>query len=717
MSRGAEPGEAAGLIEQIASHLPSSLFDLALSVVPAEPTLERLTALRALVPIAASNRRTGLIDQCIQVWDLLPSDDWRTGWEGEELVSAIEPFLPSTTPPSPALVRLIARAIGHGLSDRETTSTRIKQIIDSWPAESLRDLLEGVDRTLWRVHGSETIDAHLSTVADEQLQSVLPLVIDGRPLAHRAWWLSGLARRLSGAAAVRATEASLTAARELPEAAERLRWLTQTIPLTPDHAASALELAGMVSGEHGNARMWASLLPTLPDDLLEQALSSAERIGDVRDRFVTMARIAVRLPAARRDPLVHRLRSQFDEAERSVLDHGALWVLLPALAPSQRVTVARELLEAMLLGQYRPTAEEFIELVAHLPREADTAVVHATEKLSTRDRIVALTHLQLRLGTLDTAIEEARREADRLAQADLTLSPPESGGIARYLAQLGRDIRQRAARWLLDQSARPANVLLGASAPAAVRPDDGFVARFVACAEHLRESLHARLVEAQPGAHPSIGLQRSTWSIGQSVTVRVCCDELGPPQNKSFEWNGAEAVVEFPIRVPATARPRRIVLEFEVELASCVVATVTHELEVTLGASSEHRQTTTTSTPDRAFASYSSKDKERVYDRVGALRSVSAMDIFIDCLDLRAGEELKPVIEAEIKTRPVFLLFWSRNAKSSSWVTWEWQTALEHKDKVTIRPQPLEPPHEASPPPELKHLNFRDPLNYLRATP
>ena len=108
---------------------------------------------------------------------------------------------------------------------------------------------------------------------------------------------------------------------------------------------------------------------------------------------------------------------------------------------------------------------------------------------------------------------------------------------------------------------------------------------------------------------------------------------------------------------------------------------------------------------ETAFASYSSRDRQRVLDRVDAIQ-ICGINVFLDCLSLHPGEKWKSKLEHEIADRDLFILFWSKNAKESKEVSWEWQTALKNKGKDSIQVQPLQPTFEAPPPDELRELHF-----------
>ena len=87
---------------------------------------------------------------------------------------------------------------------------------------------------------------------------------------------------------------------------------------------------------------------------------------------------------------------------------------------------------------------------------------------------------------------------------------------------------------------------------------------------------------------------------------------------------------------------------------------------------------------------------------------VPELDVFLDVVSLRSGDDWKGRLSREIDDREIFLLFWSMAASRSEWVRHEWQVALEKKGLEVINPVPLEPPSVAPPPPELASLHFND---------
>jgi hypothetical protein len=156
------------------------------------------------------------------------------------------------------------------------------------------------------------------------------------------------------------------------------------------------------------------------------------------------------------------------------------------------------------------------------------------------------------------------------------------------------------------------------------------------------------------------------------------------------------------------------VLKFNVYIAEARVASLPVEIQInTLGVAPRETHVST-QPPQTAFASYSSADKLRVLERVSEISLSAGIDIYQDCLDLRPGEQWKPALEREIQARQLFFLFWSAHAKASSWVEWEWRTALKEKGLDAIELRPLEPVDQAPPPAELSALHFNDPIMIVR---
>lgn len=111
----------------------------------------------------------------------------------------------------------------------------------------------------------------------------------------------------------------------------------------------------------------------------------------------------------------------------------------------------------------------------------------------------------------------------------------------------------------------------------------------------------------------------------------------------------------------------------------------------------------------RAFASYASNDRDGVLARVQGMQKVMPhLDIFLDVLSLRSGQDWEHELTTVIPASDVFYLFWSEHARRSTWVEKEWRCALSTRGLDFIDPVPLSPPDVAPPPPELAGKHFND---------
>ncbi len=257
-------------------------------------------------------------------------------------------------------------------------------------------------------------------------------------------------------------------------------------------------------------------------------------------------------------------------------------------------------------------------------------------------------------------------------------------------------------------------VLLGVAAPRKAVPGSSFTARFaayLAAAAKLAESHLKDLGEDGDRIVTDIGPDRAArWRVGAPVTVRLSGDHMRfTPAERSFEWNGKENLVSFAVTVDSDAQPGNLLLCFHVLLGGMEISFISLVVAVGGDAKGSAVQHCTASMPSSAFASYSSKDAEAVSRSLSTLtRWAPTLDIFQDCLDLKANEAFKPQLEAEIGEREVFLLFWSRNARQSKWVLWEYETARAKHGLKAVLPMPLEDPAIAPPPAGFEEQHMRD---------
>jgi len=253
---------------------------------------------------------------------------------------------------------------------------------------------------------------------------------------------------------------------------------------------------------------------------------------------------------------------------------------------------------------------------------------------------------------------------------------------------------------------RPAgndDVSLGAAAPASCERGQWFVAHFAAYPP-ADEAKVSRLLEQQsPGARQILGKRTCRWAADTEVTVNLVAEGFeAATASQRFIWNGRTQTLDFRLRATGAAAAQSVV-EFTVSIAGFSVARLCLNLQVGQRDDGESVQAFTA--PARtAFASYASAERALVTHMVGAIEQSAGLDVFLDCLDLRASEDWKPRLEYEIAHRDRFLLFWSRRARSSRWVRWELEQALRHKDVSALQLHPLEP--GVLPPEPLGHLHI-----------
>jgi len=111
----------------------------------------------------------------------------------------------------------------------------------------------------------------------------------------------------------------------------------------------------------------------------------------------------------------------------------------------------------------------------------------------------------------------------------------------------------------------------------------------------------------------------------------------------------------------------------------------------------------------KGFASYASSDRDEVLRCIQGIQKIAPeMEVFLDVLSLRSGQNWQDELWKVIPKNDVFYLFWSVHAAASEWVDKEWRCAFKTRGPEFIDPVPLCPPHEAPPPSELANKHFND---------
>jgi len=323
-------------------------------------------------------------------------------------------------------------------------------------------------------------------------------------------------------------------------------------------------------------------------------------------------------------------------------------------------------------------------------------------------------------GEVNHALEEVSLKiASMMAPAALAPPSPVAANARRKLSGWldtggpllgGSPLRRVGARPLVP-------VHMSASAPRIVKPRQEFTARFAAYHPKLAREVRRRLRAA--GLEEHLGLGIASWKPGTVVTVQLSGEGLEvAPASQSFTWGGEHHVIDFDVRAREQGPRYDTRLRFDVSIEGVVLARLRLNLTVAQprrrGEWSGRRRSAQAVSPRNAFASYATEDRPRVLDRVAAIRIASGVEVFMDCLSLRAGAQWQERLAREISQREVFMLFWSELAANSKWVDWEWRHALRRKGLDAIQPHPLDPWPKAPLPPELSSLHMGDPLMAVR---
>jgi hypothetical protein len=188
---------------------------------------------------------------------------------------------------------------------------------------------------------------------------------------------------------------------------------------------------------------------------------------------------------------------------------------------------------------------------------------------------------------------------------------------------------------------------------------------------------------------------------------------------QELEWNERLAYVAFAARFPAHLGERDYRPVARVCVNGAPAAVLRLKIAVTKNAADADPSIAVESARrfTRVFASYSSQDRPDVLRAVQALKALN-IQVFIDLLDLRAGQNWEQELRRTIVDCDAFMLFWSTNAKNSEWVIREAAMALAANNASPQRlpeivPIILEGPPPVPPPPELSHIHFNDPLQSI----
>jgi biopolymer transport protein ExbB len=243
-------------------------------------------------------------------------------------------------------------------------------------------------------------------------------------------------------------------------------------------------------------------------------------------------------------------------------------------------------------------------------------------------------------------------------------------------------------------------VRFSAFAPPTVVPDSEFVLNIWAY-------LWSQRGELQSGANVAVGtLGPVCLPQGAKLEVRVEIAAFAYRSiPESLAWAGVPANAAFRVRVPGVATAGRYLGEARISFCGVRVAKLVFELTVGSDALRSTELQTREERVRSVFASYANEDRIEALKVKRALEPLD-IDVFVDVMDLRAGDNWENELWKQIPLRDRFYLLWSVNAARSAWVEKEWRCALDKKGLDCIEPISLADPRDAPPPPELASLHF-----------
>ena len=269
----------------------------------------------------------------------------------------------------------------------------------------------------------------------------------------------------------------------------------------------------------------------------------------------------------------------------------------------------------------------------------------------------------------------------------------------------------------MENSAVPENrgqedkVNLAIYAPSRIKMGDSFVIdvwAFLGGQRDKIEQLALRMGQKIAGEE-----SESIVEHGSLLTLHIEAPKLSiEERTRTFVWDGHETVETFTCKLEPAKDPKArlwdVLGTVVVMVGGLRLTSLAFQIFVSEKTSEERRDVSgRASSPKTAFASYASDDRISVMRGVEGLKKAAPyMDIFIDVIALRSGDDWEKKLYSYIATSDVFYLFWSSAASESQWVDREWRLAFEKRGIQFIDPFPLESPEIVPPPKELESLHF-----------
>jgi serine/threonine protein kinase len=216
-----------------------------------------------------------------------------------------------------------------------------------------------------------------------------------------------------------------------------------------------------------------------------------------------------------------------------------------------------------------------------------------------------------------------------------------------------------------------------------------------------RASRHDRLIER--GSRGPVYVPNGT-----ELTLVLRLDGFGLRDSQdSFYWGGELVNVAFIVDAPRELPPATYPGQISILHCGMLLARLVFEVEVGKTPKKGTLVSLQRQEIKKAFASYASRDRGEVLRRVQGI-AATGIDVFLDVISIRAGDNWEHELLCNIRERDIFYLFWSVAASQSQWVEREWRLALSERGLDYIHPIPLVDPAVAPPPKELAGYHFND---------
>ena len=296
-------------------------------------------------------------------------------------------------------------------------------------------------------------------------------------------------------------------------------------------------------------------------------------------------------------------------------------------------------------------------------------------------------------------------------------APDQAGNRAAVIAAAHDLARALQARNILMAQEPAARTQFTAYHPKDVRPEMWYTLLAYA---HLPEALAAVQSDSQTRLDPQAGnadqaRSQATQTIARGAEIMVVPELPGcrfNPPRASFlwleDWHRAEFRMQATPDLPEFALGQAVNGRVAFYVGPVLVAEVpiwTHVRAEADASAADQPDTQVTADPyQRIFLSYSHKDV-LIVQQLERAYTVLGMQSLRDVHVLRSGEEWHPALLRHIEQADIFQLYWSNNAKHSTYTEHEWRHALKQTRPSFIRPLYWEHPMP-DPPPELAAIHF-----------